>query len=101
MRGERLRNVVLQARPDPDHRDQSAERGHAFIMVSSFWRLSFKGPRSGSYDPWLTLALRYSQDVARGAGLIMDHCTRADGKVRGANPAWGNGNLIVDIRRNP
>ncbi|KAH6838539.1 hypothetical protein B0I37DRAFT_358291 [Chaetomium sp. MPI-CAGE-AT-0009] len=40
-------------------------------------------------------------DVARGAGKIMDSCTRADGTVRGANAAWGNGNLIVDIRRNP
>ncbi|KAK6540725.1 hypothetical protein TWF694_008116 [Orbilia ellipsospora] len=40
-------------------------------------------------------------DVARGAGQIMDKCTRGDGTVRGANAAWGNGNLIVDIRRVP
>ncbi|QPC59212.1 hypothetical protein HYE67_001443 [Fusarium culmorum] len=40
-----------------------------------------------------------SQEVARGAGLILDRCTRGDGKVRGANEAWGNGNLLVDIRR--
>ncbi|KAM0196150.1 hypothetical protein ACHAPI_005877 [Fusarium lateritium] len=39
------------------------------------------------------------KDVARGAGLIMDRCTRGDGTVRGQNPAWGNGNLWVDIRR--
>ncbi|KAF5685723.1 hypothetical protein FDENT_6058 [Fusarium denticulatum] len=39
------------------------------------------------------------KDVARGAGLIMDRCSRGDGKVRGANPAWGNGHLLVDIRR--
>ncbi|RGP78706.1 hypothetical protein FLONG3_3161 [Fusarium longipes] len=39
------------------------------------------------------------KDVARGAGLIMDRCTRGDGTVRGQNPAWGNGNLMVDIRR--
>ncbi|SPJ71949.1 uncharacterized protein FTOL_01677 [Fusarium torulosum] len=38
------------------------------------------------------------KDVARGAGLIMDRCTRGDGTVRGQNPAWGNGNLWVDIR---
>ncbi|KAF4460673.1 hypothetical protein FALBO_12540 [Fusarium albosuccineum] len=38
------------------------------------------------------------QDVARGAGQIMDNCSRGDGKVKGQNPAWGNGNLIVDIR---
>ncbi|RGP67602.1 hypothetical protein FSPOR_5789 [Fusarium sporotrichioides] len=39
------------------------------------------------------------QQVARGAGLILDKCTRGDGKVRGANEAWGNGNVLVDIRR--
>ncbi|KAJ4124313.1 hypothetical protein NW768_009672 [Fusarium equiseti] len=38
------------------------------------------------------------KDVARAAGLIMDKCTTSDGRVKGANPAWGNGNLIVDIR---
>ncbi|KAF9769050.1 hypothetical protein IL306_013606 [Fusarium sp. DS 682] len=38
------------------------------------------------------------RDVARGAGFIMDRCTRADGKVRGQVPAFGNGNLLVDIR---
>ncbi|KAF3912522.1 hypothetical protein ABW20_dc0108144 [Dactylellina cionopaga] len=41
------------------------------------------------------------RDVARGAGQILDRCSRADGTVRGANAAWGNGNLLVDIRRNP
>ncbi|KAF5608577.1 hypothetical protein FOVSG1_005871 [Fusarium oxysporum f. sp. vasinfectum] len=41
------------------------------------------------------------RDVARGAGLVMDRCTRADGKVRGQNPAWGNGHLMVDIRNVP
>ncbi|KAH8204569.1 hypothetical protein TruAng_001198 [Truncatella angustata] len=39
------------------------------------------------------------QEVARGAGLILDRCSRGDGTVRGANEAWGNGNLLVDIRR--
>ncbi|EMT62981.1 hypothetical protein FOC4_g10013174 [Fusarium odoratissimum] len=38
------------------------------------------------------------KDIARGAGLIIDKCLRGDGKVRGANPAWGNGYLLVDIR---
>ncbi|KAI4726290.1 hypothetical protein E4T49_05915 [Aureobasidium sp. EXF-10728] len=37
------------------------------------------------------------QDVARGAGLIMDACTRGDGTVMGQNPAWGNGNLLITI----
>ncbi|RSL84623.1 hypothetical protein BHE90_000764 [Fusarium euwallaceae] len=41
------------------------------------------------------------QAVARGAGLVMDRCSRADGKVRGQNPAWGNGHLMVDIRTVP
>ncbi|KAM5350271.1 hypothetical protein ACJ41O_006776 [Fusarium nematophilum] len=41
------------------------------------------------------------QEVARGAGLVMDRCSRADGKVRGQNPAWGNGHLLVDIRNVP
>ena len=45
-------------------------------------------------------------NVARGAGIIMDLCTRPalDGSrdltVKGANEAFGNGNLLVDIRRN-
>ncbi|KXJ89103.1 hypothetical protein Micbo1qcDRAFT_177580 [Microdochium bolleyi] len=42
-------------------------------------------------------------NVARAAGAIMDRCTRvaADGVkfVKGANEAWGNGDLIVDIRK--
>jgi hypothetical protein len=47
-----------------------------------------------------------SMNVARGAGIIMDLCTRPalDGSrdltVKGANEAFGNGNLLVDIRRN-
>ncbi|KAJ1325376.1 hypothetical protein MN608_08567 [Microdochium nivale] len=39
------------------------------------------------------------QNVARAAGAIMDRCSRGDGTVRGQNEAWGNGNLLVDIRR--
>jgi hypothetical protein len=43
-----------------------------------------------------------SANVARAAGAIMDRCTTAaaDGGlwVKGANEAWGNGNLLVDIR---
>ncbi|KAJ4005440.1 hypothetical protein NW752_002273 [Fusarium irregulare] len=39
------------------------------------------------------------QEVARALGQIMDRCSRGDGKVRGANEAWGNGNHLVDIRR--
>ncbi|KAK6538579.1 hypothetical protein TWF694_010157 [Orbilia ellipsospora] len=46
-------------------------------------------------------AVSSCQDVARGAGQILDRCTRGDGTVRGANEAWGNGNLLVDIRRVP
>ncbi|KAL0943484.1 uncharacterized protein CTRU02_201371 [Colletotrichum truncatum] len=38
-------------------------------------------------------------DVARGAGYVMDHCTRADNMVQGAEYAHGNGNLLVWIRR--
>ncbi|KAF4453709.1 hypothetical protein F53441_3718 [Fusarium austroafricanum] len=39
------------------------------------------------------------QAVARGAGFIMDKCSRGDGKVRGQNEAWAVGTLMVDIRR--
>ncbi|EPS35341.1 hypothetical protein H072_11320 [Dactylellina haptotyla CBS 200.50] len=46
-------------------------------------------------------AISSCNDVARGAGQILDRCTRGDGTVRGANEAWGNGNLLVDIRRVP
>ncbi|KAH7032679.1 uncharacterized protein B0I36DRAFT_347860 [Microdochium trichocladiopsis] len=42
-------------------------------------------------------------NVARAAGAIMDRCTRqaADGVlfVKGSNEAWGNGDLLVDIRK--
>ncbi|KAJ1323250.1 hypothetical protein MN608_11396 [Microdochium nivale] len=41
------------------------------------------------------------QNVARAAGAVMDRCSRADGSIRGQTEAWGNGNMIVDIRRNP
>ncbi|KAK4148359.1 hypothetical protein C8A00DRAFT_19799 [Chaetomidium leptoderma] len=37
-------------------------------------------------------------DVARAGGYIMDACTRSDGLVSGTAPAYGNGNLIVEIR---
>ncbi|KAK2592405.1 hypothetical protein QQS21_009888 [Conoideocrella luteorostrata] len=40
-------------------------------------------------------------DVARGAGQIMDKCTRFDGvhnRVTGVNAAWGNGCLVVIIQ---
>jgi hypothetical protein len=39
-----------------------------------------------------------SNDVARGGGYIMDACTRSDGYVAGTAPAYGNGNLIVELR---
>jgi hypothetical protein len=39
-----------------------------------------------------------SNDVARGAGYIMDACTRSDGLVSGTAPAYGNDKLIVEIR---
>ncbi|KAK4156113.1 hypothetical protein C8A00DRAFT_41381 [Chaetomidium leptoderma] len=38
-------------------------------------------------------------DVARGAGYIMDHCTRADNTVQGSEYAHGNGILLVRIHR--
>ncbi|KAJ3957185.1 hypothetical protein N0V92_006260 [Colletotrichum tropicale] len=38
-------------------------------------------------------------DVARGAGFVMDYCTRADNTVQGAEYAYGNGNLLVWIRK--
>ena len=39
-----------------------------------------------------------SNDVARGGGYIMDACSRSDGLVSGTAPAYGNGNLVVEIR---
>ncbi|RDL37124.1 uncharacterized protein BP5553_04557 [Venustampulla echinocandica] len=38
------------------------------------------------------------KDVARGAGQIMDACSRADGTVMGQAPAWGNGSMILSVR---
>lgn len=53
---------------------------------------------------WCAISFRlYSANVARGAGAIMDRCTTSAGGVnyvKGANEAWGNGDLIVDIRSN-
>ncbi|KAF9877054.1 hypothetical protein CkaCkLH20_05320 [Colletotrichum karsti] len=37
-------------------------------------------------------------DVARGAGVIMDHCTRADNYVQGSEWAYGSDVLLVHIR---
>ncbi|KAH7018090.1 uncharacterized protein B0I36DRAFT_335289 [Microdochium trichocladiopsis] len=39
------------------------------------------------------------QEVAQGLGQVMDRCSRGDGTVRGQNEAWGNGDMLVDIRR--
>lgn len=41
----------------------------------------------------------FSNDVARGAGFVMDHCTRADNTVQGGEMAYGNGNMEVWIRK--
>ncbi|KAK2024962.1 hypothetical protein LX32DRAFT_568971 [Colletotrichum zoysiae] len=38
-------------------------------------------------------------DVARGAGFVMDHCTRADNTVQGSEFAYGNGGLLVWVTR--
>lgn len=46
------------------------------------------------------LSARHSNDVARGAGYVMDHCVRAGSDwVQGSEYAHGNGNLLVRIRR--
>ncbi|KAF1976412.1 hypothetical protein BU23DRAFT_551871 [Bimuria novae-zelandiae CBS 107.79] len=37
-------------------------------------------------------------NVARGAGKILDRCSRSDGTVKGWGAAWGNGNLQITIR---
>ena len=41
----------------------------------------------------------FSNDVARGAGFVMDQCTRPDGTVEGSEYAYGNGDLLVRIHR--
>ncbi|KAF4907808.1 hypothetical protein CGCVW01_v012436 [Colletotrichum viniferum] len=38
-------------------------------------------------------------DVARGAGYIMDACTLKDNTVQGSEFAYGNGDLLVWIRK--
>jgi hypothetical protein len=39
----------------------------------------------------------YSQEAARGAGLIMDKCSRGDGTVMGENHAWASRCLLIHI----
>ncbi|RGP78280.1 hypothetical protein FLONG3_3595 [Fusarium longipes] len=46
---------------------------------------------------WMTTATT-CDDVARGAQWILDTCARNDGSIRGQDPAWGNGYLMVNIR---
>jgi len=38
-----------------------------------------------------------SQEAARGAGLIMDQCSRGDGTVMGENHAWASRCLLIHI----
>ena len=35
--------------------------------------------------------------MARGAGKIMDSCSRSDGTVMGQNAAFGNGYFMITI----
>ncbi|KAG9513901.1 hypothetical protein KCV07_g8489, partial [Aureobasidium melanogenum] len=37
------------------------------------------------------------QEAARGAGLIMDQCSRGDGTVMGENHAWASRCLLIHI----
>jgi hypothetical protein len=39
----------------------------------------------------------HSQEAARGAGLIMDQCSRGDGTVMGENHAWASRCLLIHI----
>jgi hypothetical protein len=39
----------------------------------------------------------YSQEAARGAGFIMDQCSRGDGTVMGENHAWASRCLLIHI----
>jgi len=38
-----------------------------------------------------------SQEAARGAGLIMDQCSRGDGTVMGENHAWASRCLLIHV----
>ncbi|RYP52720.1 hypothetical protein DL768_002149 [Monosporascus sp. mg162] len=53
---------------------------------------------TGIADTWQG-AVSPCNNVARAAGAILDRCSRpGDNTVKGQNPAWGNGDLLVDIR---
>ncbi|KAH0290356.1 hypothetical protein M436DRAFT_80695 [Aureobasidium namibiae CBS 147.97] len=43
------------------------------------------------------LATATCQEAARGAGLIMDQCSRGDGTVMGENHAWASRCLLIHI----
>ncbi|KAI4854290.1 hypothetical protein E4T44_00271 [Aureobasidium sp. EXF-8845] len=43
------------------------------------------------------LATATCQEAARGAGLIMDKCSRGDGTVMGENHAWASRCLLIHI----
>ncbi|KAM7202641.1 hypothetical protein V8F20_004430 [Naviculisporaceae sp. PSN 640] len=71
---------------------------HAAVSATEFIRMGqarITGIASGRNPPQDTNSP--CGNVARGAGLIMDACTR-NGLVRGQNAAWGNGYMVVDIR---
>ncbi|KAF9876631.1 hypothetical protein CkaCkLH20_06039 [Colletotrichum karsti] len=64
----------------------------AFCVIGN---AQITGVKGGTNDQSTTSSCN---DVARGAGAVMDSCTRADNMVQGAEFAYGNGNLLVHIR---
>jgi len=52
---------------------------------------------------WLksdNLTIIVSNDIARGAGAILDNCVRPGSEwVEGSEMAWGNGDLLVRLRK--
>ncbi|EFQ27390.1 hypothetical protein CGRA01v4_04466 [Colletotrichum graminicola] len=69
-------------------------RVDAVTVFCVIGRAQITGVRGGN-----TPTASSCNDVARGAGYVMDHCTRADNTVQGSEFAYGNGNLLVWIRR--
>jgi hypothetical protein len=131
LRSDCQRPKLLPSRQHANHRSRQ-ERQHCYLeLVSpflSFFLSSSFSPLSPSCLPGVGLLFFLlpcsknelnmgklisvffsspSQNVARGAGLIMDRCTRPslngspELTIKGANEAWGNGNLLVDIRSVP
>ncbi|KAI5236058.1 hypothetical protein E4T43_08868 [Aureobasidium subglaciale] len=71
--------------------------GNASLLQPLTWMthsLQMQQDASTNSPHWAT---KHVQEAARGAGLIMDKCSRGDGTVMGQNNAWASRCLSIMI----